>query len=180
MMAHRRTWTSAASPLGREGECRTLDEFLGPIREGLSRALVVSGEAGIGKTRLLQYAADAADGFLLATADGAESERPQGFSGLHRLLLPFLDRVGRLPAPQRDALSTAFGLAAGPPADLFRVGLGALSGKAFRIAHMGHVNAPMILGTLGVIEVGLRALRVPHGTGGVQAAIDWLGESVCA
>jgi len=127
VIAHRRTWTSAASPLGREDECRTLDEFLGPIREGLSRALVVSGEAGIGKTRLLQYAADAADGFLLATADGAESERPQGFSGLHRLLLPFLDRVGRLPAPQRDALSTAFGLATGPPADRFRVGLGALT-----------------------------------------------------
>jgi alanine-glyoxylate transaminase/serine-glyoxylate transaminase/serine-pyruvate transaminase len=60
------------------------------------------------------------------------------------------------------------------------IGIGALSDKAFRIAHMGHVNAPMILGTLGVIEVGLRALRVPHGTGGVQAAIDWLGERVCA
>jgi alanine-glyoxylate transaminase/serine-glyoxylate transaminase/serine-pyruvate transaminase len=60
------------------------------------------------------------------------------------------------------------------------IGIGALSGKAFRIAHMGHVNAPMILGTLGVIEVGLRALRMPHGTGGVQAAIEWLGESVSA
>ena len=45
---------------------------------------------------------------------------------------------------------------------------------------MGHVNAPMILGTLGVIEVGLKALRMPHGTGGVQAAIEWLGESVSA
>jgi alanine-glyoxylate transaminase / serine-glyoxylate transaminase / serine-pyruvate transaminase len=60
------------------------------------------------------------------------------------------------------------------------IGIGALSGKAFRIAHMGHVNAPMILGTLGVIEVGLRALRMPHGTGGVQAAIDWLGDNVPA
>ena len=60
------------------------------------------------------------------------------------------------------------------------IGIGALSGKAFRIAHMGHVNAPMILGTLGVIEVGLRALRMPHGSAGVQAAIDWLGENVCA
>jgi alanine-glyoxylate transaminase/serine-glyoxylate transaminase/serine-pyruvate transaminase len=60
------------------------------------------------------------------------------------------------------------------------IGIGALSGKAFRIAHMGHVNAPMILGTLGVIEVGLRALRMPHGTAGVQAAIEWLGENVGA
>lgn len=58
------------------------------------------------------------------------------------------------------------------------IGIGELSGKAFRIAHMGHVNAPMVLGTLGVVEVGLKALRIPHGTGGVQAAVDWLGESV--
>ena len=60
------------------------------------------------------------------------------------------------------------------------VGIGGLSGKAFRIAHMGHVNAPMVLGTLGVVETGLAALRIPHGRGGVQAAIDWLGESVRA
>jgi alanine-glyoxylate transaminase/serine-glyoxylate transaminase/serine-pyruvate transaminase len=59
-------------------------------------------------------------------------------------------------------------------------GIGELSGKAVRIAHMGHVNAPMILGTLSVIEVGLQALGVPHGKGGAQAAIDWLGEQVKA
>jgi alanine-glyoxylate transaminase/serine-glyoxylate transaminase/serine-pyruvate transaminase len=58
------------------------------------------------------------------------------------------------------------------------IGIGELSGKAFRIAHMGHVNAPMILGTLGVVEVGLKALGIPHGSGGVQAAVEWLGESV--
>jgi len=60
------------------------------------------------------------------------------------------------------------------------VGIGELQGQAFRIAHMGHVNAPMILGTLGVIEVGLKALDIPHGAGGTEAAIDWLGESVGA
>ena len=59
-------------------------------------------------------------------------------------------------------------------------GIGELSGKAFRIAHMGHVNAPMILGTLSVIEMALRALGIPHGRGGAQAAIDWLGEQVTA
>jgi alanine-glyoxylate transaminase/serine-glyoxylate transaminase/serine-pyruvate transaminase len=59
-------------------------------------------------------------------------------------------------------------------------GIGELHGQAFRIAHMGHVNAPMILGTLGVIEVGLNALKIPHGKGGTEAAIDWLGESVVA
>jgi alanine-glyoxylate transaminase/serine-glyoxylate transaminase/serine-pyruvate transaminase len=58
------------------------------------------------------------------------------------------------------------------------VGIGDLQGKAFRIAHMGHVNAPMILGTLGVIEVALNALKIPHGKGGTEAAIQWLGESV--
>ncbi len=58
------------------------------------------------------------------------------------------------------------------------VGIGELSGQAFRIAHMGHVNAPMILGTLGVIEVGLNALAIPHGKGGLEASTDWLGESV--
>jgi alanine-glyoxylate transaminase/serine-glyoxylate transaminase/serine-pyruvate transaminase len=60
------------------------------------------------------------------------------------------------------------------------IGIGDLSGKAFRIAHMGHINAPMILGTLGVIEVGLSALNIPHGKGGTEAAIEWLGESVSA
>ncbi len=58
------------------------------------------------------------------------------------------------------------------------VGIGALSGRAFRIAHMGHVNAPMVLGTLSVVETALAALKIPHGRGGVQAAIDWLSENV--
>ena len=59
-------------------------------------------------------------------------------------------------------------------------GIGELSGKAFRVAHMGHVNAPMVLGTLSVIEMSLNALGIPHGKGGAQAAIDWLGEQVKA
>ena len=59
-------------------------------------------------------------------------------------------------------------------------GIGQLSGKAIRIAHMGHVNAPMILGTLGVVEMGLAALNIPHGKGGAQAAVDWLSDQVKA
>ena len=58
------------------------------------------------------------------------------------------------------------------------VGIGDLSGKAFRIAHMGHVNAPMVIGILGAVEMALAALGIPHGKGGVQAAVDWLGQSV--
>jgi alanine-glyoxylate transaminase/serine-glyoxylate transaminase/serine-pyruvate transaminase len=60
------------------------------------------------------------------------------------------------------------------------VGIGPLGGRALRIAHMGHVNAPMILGTLGALEIGLVALDVAHGKGGLQAAIDWLGDAVRA
>ena len=58
------------------------------------------------------------------------------------------------------------------------VGLGELTGKAFRIAHMGHCNAPMVLGTLGAVEMGLKALGIPHGSGGVQAAVEHLGREV--
>ena len=60
------------------------------------------------------------------------------------------------------------------------IGIGALNDRGFRIAHMGHVNAPMVLGTLGAVETGLVALGIDHGKGGVQAAIDWLGHSVPA
>jgi alanine-glyoxylate transaminase / serine-glyoxylate transaminase / serine-pyruvate transaminase len=80
---------------------------------------------------------------------------------------------GRDPRPLIDYCNKKCGVVLG-------IGIGDLSGKAFRIAHMGHVNAPMVLGTLGVIEVGLKALGIPHGSGGAQAAIDWLGEQVTA
>jgi alanine-glyoxylate transaminase/serine-glyoxylate transaminase/serine-pyruvate transaminase len=59
-------------------------------------------------------------------------------------------------------------------------GIGGLAGKAFRIAHMGHTNAPMMLGTLGVVEMALNALNIPHGKGGVEAAIQYLGANVAA
>jgi alanine-glyoxylate transaminase/serine-glyoxylate transaminase/serine-pyruvate transaminase len=60
------------------------------------------------------------------------------------------------------------------------VGIGELSGKAFRIAHMGHANAPMVIGTLAAVEIALKALGIPHGSGGVQAAVDYLGREVRA
>src|ERR1700758_3534029 len=80
---------------------------------------------------------------------------------------------GRDPRPLVDYCNQKCGVVLG-------IGIGDLSGKAFRIAHMGHVNAPMVLGTLGVIEVGLKALGIPHGEGGAQAAIEWLGAQVHA
>jgi len=78
---------------------------------------------------------------------------------------------GRDPQPLRAFCDDKCGVVVG-------VGIGALGGKAIRIAHMGHVNAPMMLGTLATIEVGLAALKIPHGKGGLQAAIDYLGKEV--
>lgn len=77
------------------------------------------------------------------------------------------------PAPLLDYCNTQCGVVVGG-------GIADLSGKAIRIAHMGHVNAPMILGVLTVIEIGLIALGIPHGKGGAQAAVDYLGEAVPA
>jgi len=57
-------------------------------------------------------------------------------------------------------------------------GIGDLQGRAFRIAHMGHVNAPMVFGVLGAVEMALGALGIPHGRGGVQAAVEYLGREV--
>ena len=113
--------------VGRSGDCGVLDELVEAIRQGLSRSLVILGEPGIGKTRLLEYAAQAADGVRTVRIAGLESELRLGFAALHRMLVPFLDRVGLLPAPQREALDSAFGLAAGPPADRFLVSMSVLT-----------------------------------------------------
>jgi alanine-glyoxylate transaminase / serine-glyoxylate transaminase / serine-pyruvate transaminase len=80
---------------------------------------------------------------------------------------------GSNPGPLQDYCNAKCGVILG-------AGFGEMAGKAFRIAHMGHVNAPMVLGTLGVVEMALKALGIPHRSGGVQAAIDWLGKSVKA
>jgi alanine-glyoxylate transaminase/serine-glyoxylate transaminase/serine-pyruvate transaminase len=78
---------------------------------------------------------------------------------------------GRDPIPLQNYCSTRCGVVLG-------AGFGKMKGKAFRIAHMGHINAPMVLGVVGVIEMGLYALRIPHHKGGVQAAIEWLSKRV--
>jgi hypothetical protein len=113
--------------VGRSGDCGALDELVEAIRHGLSRSLVILGDPGIGKTRLLEYAAQAAGDVRTVRIAGLESELRLGFAALHRMLVPFLDRVGLLPAPQRAALDSAFGLAAGPPADRFLVSMSVLT-----------------------------------------------------
>ena len=101
--------------VGRTADCAALEDLVQAVSRGLSRSLVIVGEPGIGKTRLLQYTAQAAGGLRTVSIAGVESELRLGFAAVHRMLLPFLDRIGTLPAPQRDALGSAFGLAAGPP-----------------------------------------------------------------
>ena len=88
---------------------------------------MVRGEPGVGKTALLEYLAGQASGCRVVRAAGVQSEMELAFAGLHQLCAPMLDRLERLPAPQRDALRTAFGLSAGPPPDRFLVGLAVLS-----------------------------------------------------
>jgi hypothetical protein len=97
------------------------------VREGRSAALVVRGEAGIGKTTLLKYAKRSASDCRIVKAAGIESEMELAFGGLHQLCAPFLDHLGELPVPQRLALETAFGLSSGTPPDRFLVGLAVLT-----------------------------------------------------
>src|SRR5215469_9872837 len=112
---------------GRCRECTVLDELLEQLRRGRSTVLVMRGEAGVGKTALLEYVADRARGCRLARVTGVESEVELDFAGLHQLCAPMLSRAECLPVPQREALRIAFGLAEGPPPDRFLVGLAVLS-----------------------------------------------------
>src|SRR6201986_5628035 len=112
--------------VGRHRECAVLDRLIEAVRAGESRALVVSGEAGVGKTALLDYLAGQASGCRVGRAVGVQSEMELAFAGLHQLCAPMLNRLGRLPAPQRDALRTALGMSSGPTPDRFLVALAVL------------------------------------------------------
>ncbi|WP_439381351.1 helix-turn-helix transcriptional regulator [Amycolatopsis lexingtonensis] len=113
--------------LGRHSECAALDRLLADARSERGQVLVLRGEAGIGKTALLDHVRTQAQGFRVARAAGVESEQVMAYAGLHQLCAPFLDRLDRLPEPQRDALGTAFGLSAGARPTRFLVGLAVLT-----------------------------------------------------
>jgi DNA-binding CsgD family transcriptional regulator len=113
--------------LNRHREREALDGLLGDLRSGRGRALVVRGEAGVGKSALLEYLANAAAGMRLVRAMGWESEMELAFASLHLLCLPLLNRMESLPGPQRDALAAAFGLREGETPDRFLVGLAVLT-----------------------------------------------------
>ena len=101
------------SLFGRGSECSLLEDVVAALRAGESRTLLIHGDAGIGKTALLKYAAAAAADLRLLHAAGVESEMELPFASLHQLCAPLLDAVEQLPPPQRDALEVAFGRAAG-------------------------------------------------------------------
>ncbi len=113
--------------LGRRSECARLDELLAALRSGKSQALVLRGAAGVGKSALLAYLIEQAAGCRVARATGAQSEMELAFAALHQFCAPMLDHLERVPGPQRDALTTAFGMRAGPAPDRFFVGLAVLS-----------------------------------------------------
>jgi DNA-binding CsgD family transcriptional regulator len=111
---------------GRRTECAALDQLLAEARAGQSRVLVLRGEAGVGKTALLDYVHEQASGFRVARASGVESEMELAFAGLHQLCTPMLSSLAGLPGPQRDALGTVFGLGTGEAPDRLLAGLAVL------------------------------------------------------
>jgi hypothetical protein len=103
--------------LGRQAECHALDRLLTDAIAGHSGVMVLRGEAGIGKSALLAYVSERAQGMYVAKAVGVESEMELAYSGLQQLCGPMLDRLEGLPQPQRTALATVFGLSEGCPRD---------------------------------------------------------------
>ena len=118
---------SRAELVGRERECAVIDRLLGAAARGESGVLVVRGEAGMGKTALLGYAAARATDMRVLRATGVEAEHDLAFAGLHALLWPIIDELQSLPEPQRGALAAALGLAAGEGRDRFLSSVGALT-----------------------------------------------------
>ena len=112
---------------GRHNERDVLNRQLQRVRAGESSVLVVRGEAGVGKTALLEYVAERASWCRIVRVAGVESEMELAFAGLHQLCAPMLDGLDGLPGPQRDALRVAFGLQDGAASNRFLVALAILS-----------------------------------------------------
>jgi DNA-binding CsgD family transcriptional regulator len=110
----------------RRAECGVLEGLVEAVCAGESRVLVVHGEAGAGKTALLEYLADRASRCRVLRVVGVQSEMELAFAGLHQLCAPLLDRLRALPSPQQEALRAAFGMSAGPAPERFLVGLASL------------------------------------------------------
>src|SRR6476660_10630726 len=119
MTANPRPQARVTGLMDRQAERDVLGQLVDAVWAGESRALVVRGDPGVGKTVLMDHLAGRASGSgcRVVRAAGVQSEMELAFAGLHQLCAPMLSRAGRLPEPQRDALQTAFGIAVGPPPD---------------------------------------------------------------
>jgi DNA-binding CsgD family transcriptional regulator len=166
--------------IGRRAECDALQEVLADARRGLSAALVLRGEPGIGKTALLEHAIASAPDFRALRATGIECEMEIGFAALYQLVQPLMPGIPELPQPQRNALRAVFGLAEGPPPNPFLVGQAILT-LLSDAANAGTANA----GTAesGTAESGTAdevlpdQERTPHG---LLCAVDdaqWLDQA---
>src|SRR3954465_15134016 len=126
-METRRAAAGQPTLRGRADECALLDTFVDAIRRGEGRSLVVRGQAGIGKTALLEYLVRSASDLTVLRGVGVESEMELAYAGLHQVCASLLDRRDRLPVPQRQALEIAYGLSVGGAPNRFLVGLAVLS-----------------------------------------------------
>jgi DNA-binding CsgD family transcriptional regulator/tetratricopeptide (TPR) repeat protein len=120
---------------GRDSECETLRGLISTVRFGSCQVLVLRGEAGVGKTALLDYVSELASGFRCVQVAGVQSDMELAFAGLQQLCAPLMDRLDELPEPQREALNVAFGRGVGPTPDRFLVGLAVLSLMAAAADH---------------------------------------------
>src|SRR4051794_39941559 len=153
----------ASGFLDRTSEREEVDSVLAHVREGQSAVLVIRGEAGIGKTALLRYAARHASGFRVAQVTGVGAEMELPFAGIHQLCAPLLDQMSVLPRPQQDALSVALGLASGQAPERFLVGLavlGLLSAAAERRPLLCLVEDSQWLDDASGLVLGFLARRV--------------------
>jgi alanine-glyoxylate transaminase/serine-glyoxylate transaminase/serine-pyruvate transaminase len=164
-------WTMRDGPVSYQKYCGTPPEhLLFALRKAMDLYLAEGPESAWRRHALLAEATRRAvgkwaEGQVLAFNITEPAERSASVTNV--LVL------GQNPQPILDYARDRCGVVLG-------VGLGELAGKAFRIAHMGHANAPMVIGTLGAIEMALRALKIPHGGGGVEAAVSYLGDEVAA
>lgn len=120
--------SSGSTPalIGRRRECAELADLVSAVRKGRSQTLVLEGDAGVGKTALLEYLTEAAAECLIIEVAGVESEMELAYAGLQQFCAPLLDGLERIPTVQRDALHTALGVTSGHSPDRFRVGLAVL------------------------------------------------------
>src|SRR2546423_6369553 len=158
---------------GRRRESAVLEGLLDGARAGRSGALVVRADAGVGKTALLEYLIASAADLGVVRAVGVESEMELAFAALHQLCVPVLDRLERLPGPQRDALRVTFGLSEGSVPDRFLVGLavlGLLAEAAEKRSLVCVVDDAQWLDKASAPALAVVARRVFAGAGGLLFA----------